>query len=81
MTEKAVAGFEIIRKSKSKAPSCLKQLTNWVEKVEEIQFCIDQLDKYHEPWALKRCPRTQKVSVFVYGESDHDDPYDPVSDE
>lgn len=64
--------FKIVDRSKTKAPSCLKQLTVWVGDRSELQFAIDQLNKYEAPWALKRDLTTGRVAVFIPGESDHD---------
>lgn len=64
--------FKIVDRSKTKAPSCLKQLTVWVQTQAEIQFAIDQMDKYKAPWALKRDLATGRVAVFIPGQADHD---------
>ncbi len=66
--------FKIVDRSKVKAPSCLKQLTVWVKEQAEVQFAIDQLDKYGAPWLLKQDLATGKFAVFIPGETDHDDP-------
>ncbi len=64
--------FKIVDRSKVRAPSALKQLTVWVRTQVEIQFAIDQMDKYGAPWALKQDLATGKFAVFIPGESDHD---------
>ncbi len=66
--------FKIADRSKTKAPSCLKQLTVWVGDRSELQFAIDQLDKYQAPWALKRDVVAGKLALFIPGESDRDEP-------
>lgn len=66
--------FKIVGRSKTKAPSCLKQLTVWVRTQEEVQFAIDQLDKYQAPWLLKQDLAVGKFALFVPGESDFDQP-------
>ncbi len=66
--------FKIVDRSKTKAPSALKQLTVWVKDRTEVRFAIDQLNKYKAPWALKRALATGQFAVFVPGESDHDKP-------
>ena len=66
--------FKIVDRSRTKAPSCLKQLTVWVRTQEEVQFAIDQLDKYGAPWALKQDLATAKFAVFIPGETNHDAP-------
>ncbi len=65
--------FKIVDRSKTKAPSCLKQLTVWVRTRQELQFAIDQLDKYEAPWVLKQDVSTGQFAVFIPGESDHDE--------
>ena len=65
------ARFVIVARSQVRVPSCLKQLTVWVESREEIEFAIRQLDRHHGAWMLKR-NADGKVAVFVPGESDHD---------
>ncbi len=62
--------FEIVDRSKTKAPSCHKQLTMWVKDQHEIQFAIDQLDRHNAPWLLKKS--LGRVAVFVPGEKDAD---------
>lgn len=66
----------IIDRSVAKAPSCLKALTVWVDTREEIQFAIDQLDKYHAPWMLKT--NGKKVAVFVPGKADKEEQWTPT---
>jgi hypothetical protein len=44
----------------------------WVKDRAEVQFAIDQLNKYKAPWALKQDLTTRAVAVFIPGESDHD---------
>ncbi len=66
--------FKIVDRSKTKAPSCLKQLTVWVKNRADVQFAIYQLDKYRAPWALKQDIATGQCAVFIPGESGHDDP-------
>ncbi len=66
--------FKIVDRSKTRAPSCLKQLTVWVRERGELQFALDQLDKYGAPWALKQDLTTEKFAVFIPGASDHDAP-------
>ena len=64
--------MRILDRSRSKAPSCLKQLTVWADRRDEIQFAMDQLDTYHAPWLLKQGPHGL-VAVFIPGENDSDD--------
>jgi len=66
--------FKIVDRSKTRAPSCLKQLTVWVRDRGELQFAIDQLDKYEAPWMLKEDLATEKLALFIPGSSDHDAP-------
>jgi hypothetical protein len=66
--------FMTVDRSRTRAPSCLKQLTVWVKDFSELQFAIDQLDKYGAPWALKEDRATGKFAVFIPGASDHDAP-------
>lgn len=66
--------FRIVDRSRTRAPSCLKQLTVWVRERGELQFAIDQLDKYGASWALKEDRATGKFSVFIPGAADHDAP-------
>jgi len=72
MMVKPQSCFKIVDRSKARAPSALKQLTVWVRTQSEIQFAIDQMDKYGAPWALKQDLATDKFAVFIPGESDHD---------
>jgi len=60
--------MKIIDRSRVRAPSCLKQLTVWVEDRDEIQFAIDQLDAYRAPWQLKE--DAGRLAVFVPGSND-----------
>ncbi|MBI3320008.1 MAG: hypothetical protein HYZ89_05425 [Candidatus Omnitrophica bacterium] len=64
--------FRIVDRSKTRAPSCLKQLTVWVRERAELQFAIDQLNKYEAPWVLKRDRATGQFAVFIPGQADYD---------
>ena len=74
VAEKPRSCFKIVDRSKTRAPSCLKQLTVWVRNRSELQFAIDQLDKYEAPWVLKKDLATEKLALFIPGASDHDAP-------
>ena len=65
----------IISRSISRAPSCLKQLTVWVEDREGIEFAIEQLDLYDAPWVIKKKQTSYGdfYAVFIPGENDSDE--------
>lgn len=57
----------VVDRSETKAPSCRLQLTDWLPTRQEIQFAMDQLDKYSGPWMLKRNTTRGLFAVFVPG--------------